>query len=105
MKATSCTVVAVCLFLLVACGSSPQSLIVGKWEVQNATMKMTAEFNDDGTASINMFGQTLRGTYKLSDDELEWSVNGKTTRTKVKITPRELELTDSSNRTVKYKRV
>jgi hypothetical protein len=66
---------------------------------------MTAEFNDDGTASINMFGQTLRGTYKLSDDELEWSVNGKTTRTKVKVTPRELELTDSSNRTVKYKRV
>ena len=105
MKATLCIVVAACLSLLVACGSSPQSLIVGKWEVENGPMKMTAEFMDDGTASINMFGQTLRGTYKLTGDELEWSVNGKTTRSKVKVTPAELELTDSSNRTLKYKRV
>ena len=71
MKATLCIVVAACLSLLVACGSSPQSLIVGKWEVENAPMKMTAEFKADGTASINMFGQTLRGTDKLTDDELE----------------------------------
>lgn len=105
MRATLCIVVAACLLLLMACGSSPQNLIVGKWEVENAPMKMTAEFKDDGTASINMFGQTVRGTYGLTGDELEWSVNGKTTRSKVKVGPTELELTDSSNRTVKYKRV
>ena len=105
MKAILCIAAVACLFLLGACGSSPQSLIVGKWEVENAPMKMTAEFMDDGTAWINMFGQTVHGTYKLTDDELEWSVNGKTTRSKVKVTSTELELTDSSNRTVKYKRV
>jgi hypothetical protein len=68
-------------------------------------MKMTAEFKSDGTASVTMFGQTAHGTYKLNgEDELEWSMNGMSTKAKVKVTATELELTDSSNRTIKYKR-
>ena len=105
MKATLRIVVAACLILLVACGSSPQSLILGKWEVENAPTKMTAEFKSDGTAAVSIFGQTAHGTYKFNgEDELEWSMNGVNTKAKVKVTATELELTDNANRTIKYKR-
>ena len=87
------------------CGSSPQSLIVGKWEVEGAPMKMTAEFNRDGTAKLTMFGQTVQGRYSLSaGNELDWTVNGTTSRSKVNVTATELEVTDDENRTIKYKR-
>ena len=104
MKATLRIVVATCL-LLVACGSSPQSLILGRWEVENAPTKMAAEFKSDGTATISILGQTVQGTYKLNGtDELEWSMNGMTTKAKVKVTDTDLELNDNANRTIKYKR-
>jgi uncharacterized protein (TIGR03066 family) len=88
-----------------ACVSSPQSLILGKWEVENAPLKMTAEFYRDGTAKITMFGQTLQGTYKLEANQLEWTMNGITTKGKLNVTATELELTDEANRTIKYKRL
>src|SRR6266487_440047 len=57
MKTKWCAVAAACLFLfLSACSPSPQSLILGKWEVENAPAKMTAEFKSDGTASISVVG-------------------------------------------------
>jgi len=107
--------------LLAACSSSPQALILGKWKAASAKMggadagpevgsainaiKMTAEFNRDGTAKITMFGQTLQGTYKLNgENELEWTMSGITTKSKIKVTATELELTDNLNRTIKYKR-
>ncbi|HLK63410.1 MAG TPA: DUF5640 domain-containing protein [Bryobacteraceae bacterium] len=106
MKVKSCVLLVACVVLLLsACGSSPQSLILGKWEVQNAPMKMTAEFKDDGTASVTMMGQTMRGNYKLNGDELEWLMGGRSTKAKVKVTSTELELTDDQNRTIKYKRI
>ena len=37
-------------------------------------------------------------------DELEWSMNGMSTKAKVKVTATDLELTDNANRTIKYKR-
>jgi hypothetical protein len=87
-----------------SCGSSPQSRILGKWEA-DAAMKLTAEFSPNGTAKITMFGQTLQGTYKLKDEnELEWTLNGITTKSKASVSATELELTDSANRTIKYKR-
>ena len=90
--------------LVSACGPSPQSLIVGRWGVDSA-IKMTVEFSRDGTAKITMFGQTLQGTYKLNaENELEWTLNGKTTKSKAHVTATELELTDEANRTIKYKR-
>ena len=68
-------------------------------------MKVTAEFMGDGTAELTMLGQTLKGTYKLnSDRELEWTLNGRTTRHKVNVTATELEVIDDANRTIKYKR-
>ena len=68
-------------------------------------IKMTAEFSRDGTAKLTMFGQTLQGTYKLDEgNELEWTLNGITTKSKVNVTPTELELTDDANRTITYKR-
>ena len=96
--------IAACLALfLFACAPTPQSLIVGKWEVEGPA-KVTAEFNKDGTAKLTMFGQTVQGTYTLNDNELTWTVNGKTVKSKVTVTATELELTDDANRTVKYKR-
>jgi hypothetical protein len=66
---------------------------------------MTAEFKSAGTATITMLGQTVHGTYKLNgEDELEWSMNGMSTKAKVKVTATELELTDNANRTIKYKK-
>ena len=91
--------------LLAACSSSPRSLILGKWEVENGPSKMTAEFESDGTATISMLGQTVQGTYKLNEEnELEWSMNGMTTKAKVKVTPTQLELTGDKNLTIKYRR-
>jgi len=87
-----------------ACGSSPQNLIVGKWEAGESGFKITAQFAKDGTAKLTMFRQTLRATYKLNGDELEWTLNGKTTKGKVKVTTSEMELT-SEGKTIKYKRV
>ena len=104
IKASFCIVVA-SLVLLSACAPNPQSLILGRWEVENAPTKMAAEFKSDGTATITILGQTVHGTYKLNgEDELEWSMNGMNTKAKVKVTPTELELTDNANRTIKYKR-
>jgi hypothetical protein len=66
---------------------------------------MTAEFSRDGTAKLTLLGQTLQGTYKLNaENELEWTMNGITTKSKVNVTPTELELTDDANRTITYKR-
>ena len=104
MNVKLCMVVVSGFLLLLACGSSPQTLILGTWEVENAPMKMTAEFRNDGTATIGMFGQKIQGTYKLNADELEWTVNGITTKSKANVTATELELTDDANRTIKYKR-
>jgi hypothetical protein len=96
-----------CVALLIsACGPSPQTLILGKWEVENAPLKMTAEFSPDGTAKITMFGQTVQGKYKLnSGNELEWTMNGMSTKSKVNVTAIELELTNDQNQTIKYKRM
>ena len=105
MKMKMSIVVAACLVLLSACNSRSENLILGKWEVENAPTKMTAEFKSDGTAKISMLGQTVQGTYRLNgEDELEWSMNGMTTKSKVKVTATELELTDIANRTIKYTR-
>jgi hypothetical protein len=121
MNAKLSIVVPACLALfLSACGSAPQNLILGKWEAASATVtgadagpevgsalnaiKMTAEFGGDGTAKITMFGRTLQGTYKLDGNQLEWTVNGITTKSKANVTATELDVTDAANRTIKYKR-
>jgi len=93
------------MVFFVACGSSPQKLILGKWEAENA-VKVTVEFSKDGTAKLTMFGQTLRGTYEFNGEhELEWTLNGRTTRNKVMVTANELEVTGDTNLTIKYKRM
>lgn len=97
----------VCLALFVAgCGlGGTPSLIIGKWEVENAPLKMTAEFNGDGTAKMTILGQTLQGRYKLNGgDELEWTMNGMSTRAKINVTATELELTNDQKETIKYRR-
>lgn len=121
MNAKVSIVLVACVALFVsACGSSPQSLILGKWEVKSAkvggaevvggaaagrAISMTAEFSRDGTAKITMLGQTLQGTYKLdAENELEWTMNGVTTKSKVNVAANELELTDDANRTTTYRR-
>ena len=94
-----------CFVLLLACRPSNQDLIVGRWEVENAPTKLTAQFKNDGTATLSIFGQTVQGTYQLNPrGELEWSMNGMTSKAMVKVTATELELTDNQNRTIKYKR-
>jgi hypothetical protein len=105
MKTSLHIVATVCLVMLIACGSTPQSLIVGKWEVENSPAKMTAEFNSDGTAAVTIMGRRMQGTYHFNGpDELEWSMNGMSTKARLKVSESELELTDSANRTIKYKR-
>jgi uncharacterized protein (TIGR03066 family) len=97
------TVACVAVFVS-ACGSSPEKLIVGKWEAGESGFKLTVEFAKDGNAKLTMLRQTLSGKYKLNGDELEWTLNGKTTKGKVKVTATEMELT-SEGKTIKYKKV
>lgn len=105
MKTKFAFVALVCVVLCVSgCGSSPQNLIVGKWEAGQAGLSLKVEFTKDGTAKMNMFGQSVQGTYKLNGDDLEWTLNGKTTKCKAKVTPTELELT-SDGKTITYKKV
>ncbi len=86
-----------------ACATSPQNLILGKWQAES-TVKMTAEFNRDGTAKLTIFGQTVQGNYKLEDNELVWTLNGRTTKGNVNVTATQLQLTDDQNRTIQYRR-
>lgn len=119
MNAKLRIVVFACVELLLsACGSSPQHLIVGRWEAYRAktggadapytqvakAIHMAAEFSPDGTAQMTMMGHTLRGTYKLNGDELEWSMSGITRKARAKVTATELEVTDDANQTILYKR-
>ena len=106
MKTLRAFVVLACVALAVAgCGSGPENRIVGKWEGGPAGAKITAEFAQDGHATLTLFGQPIEGTYKLNGgDELEWTCNGKTTKYKVKVTATELELT-SEGTTITYKKV
>jgi hypothetical protein len=96
----------VCLMLnLFACGrSAPQDLILGKWKTGQGGIKVAAEFDQGGVAKITMFGQTLQGTYKIEGDELVWTVNGRTTKSKMKVTAKELEVTASNGTTIVYTR-
>jgi hypothetical protein len=107
MNAKFTIVLVTCVALFTsACAPSSQNLILGKWEVENAPLKMTAEFSPDGTAKITMFGQTVQGKYKLdAGNELEWTVSGITTKSKVSLTATEMQLTNDSNQTIKYKRM
>jgi uncharacterized protein (TIGR03066 family) len=99
--ALACVVLSVC-----GCGfgSSPQNLIVGKWEAGQEGAKLKVEFSKDGKAQITMLGQPLQGTYKVQGDELEWTMAGKTTKYKVKVNQSALELT-SEGKTITYKKV
>jgi hypothetical protein len=90
--------------LLVSCAPRPQRLILGKWQAEGA-MKLTAEFRPDGTARLMILGQTVQGAYKLNGaDELEWTMNGRTTRAKITVSATELELTNADNQTIVYRR-
>ncbi|MFO0842510.1 MAG: hypothetical protein U0797_08960 [Gemmataceae bacterium] len=106
MKTKFAFVALACVSLAVSgCGSSPQDLIVGKWEAGGpAGVKLGIEFAKDGKAKITLFGQQLEGTYNLVGDELVWTVNGTTTKGKVKVTATEMELT-REGQTITYKRV
>jgi hypothetical protein len=106
MKTKLRIVVVVCVALFVpACGSSPKNLILGKWEAGEGSIKITAEFTKDAKAKLTMLGKTLQGTYKVNgDDELEWTLNGTTTKCKVKVTPTEMEVS-SEGKTIKYKKI
>jgi hypothetical protein len=106
MKTKFAFVVLACVGLSVSgCGSGPQDRIVGKWEAGQAGLKLTAEFMKDGQAKLTIFGQSVQGTYKVNGgDELEWTLDGKTTKYKVKVTATELELT-SEGKTITYKKV
>ena len=46
----------------------------------------------------------VHGVCALNGDELEWTINGDTTKSKVKVDATELELT-SEGQTIKYKRM
>ena len=99
-------VIVACVALSVCgCGSSPKDLIIGKWQAGEGGVNLTAEFTKDAKANITMFGKTLHGTYNLNGDgELEWTINGTTTKSKVKVSRTELEVT-KDGATVKYKRI
>jgi uncharacterized protein (TIGR03066 family) len=107
MKTKIAFVALACFALCVsACNSSPQDRLLGKWEAGQSGVKLAVEFAKDGKAKITLFGKTLQGTYKVTGgDELEWTMNGMTTKCKIiKVTGTELELTQDG-KTITYKKV
>src|SRR5262245_64333676 len=105
-KLGSLMVACVALFVSACNSSSPRDLIVGRWEAGEGPIKLTAEFTKGTTATLTMMGKTVQGTYKVNgDDELEWTVGGTTTRSKLKVTSTELELTTKEGKTIKYRKV
>jgi hypothetical protein len=106
MKSKFGIAVVACVALFVsACGSGPNDLIVGKWEAGEGGFKIIAEFTKDSKAKITMMGKTLEGTYKLSGDgDLEWTMNGTTTKSKVKVSKTEMEL-NQGGQTITYRKV
>lgn len=105
MKTKSALGLAACFLMFVAgCNSSPESLIVGKWEAGQGALK--AEFRKDGKATLTMpIGKPMTGTYKLNGDEMEWNMGGTIAKFKVKVSETEMELSGNGNQAVKYKRV
>lgn len=105
MKTKYALVLLACVvFSVSGCGSSPQNLIVGKWQAGQSGLTLEAEFTKDGKATLTMFGKSFHGNYKLNGDDLEWTLNGTTTKSKVKVTATELELT-RDGKTITYKKV
>lgn len=106
MKIKFAFVVLVCVVLTMSgCGSSPQNLIVGKWEAGQEGAKVTAELAKNGKAKRTMFGKRLQGTYKINgNDELEWTLGGRTTKFKSKVTVKQMELSGDGH-TITYKKV
>src|SRR5262249_32317983 len=99
-------VACVALFVSACSSSSPRDLIIGKWEAGEGPVKLTAEFSKGSAAKLTMMGKTFQATYKVNgDDELEYTVGGATTRSKLRVTSTELELTSKDGKTIKYKKV
>jgi hypothetical protein len=106
MKTKLGSLLAACALLFVsACGSGPKDLIVGKWEAGDGPVKLTAEFRKDSTGKLTIMGKTVQGNYRVvGDDVLEWTLGGTTTRSKLRVTASELELT-KDGQTIKYRKV
>ena len=94
-----------CLLVsLAACDASSHQQIVGKWQAGGA-IKVTAEFDRKGVAQLTIFGQTVRGRYEwVGDNVLQCTLNGITTRYRIKVSATQLELTDDRNQTIVYDR-
>ena len=121
MSAKLSILLVTCVVLFASsCGSVHRSLLLGKWEADSAVdsngsvqvlngrvggKPMTVEFDEDGTAKLTMMGQTMQGAYQLdAENELKWTMNGISTKSKANLTATGLELTDEANRTIRYKR-
>ena len=92
------------LVSLAACDASSRQQIVGKWQAGGA-LKVTAEFDRKGVAQLTIFGQTVRGHYEwVGDNVLQCTLNGITTRYRIRVSATELELTDEHNQTIVYDR-
>ena len=107
---TSASKLALCVVLLLAaCGSGLQKQIVGKWEAQGTCGSMThivVTFESDGSSTFSIWGQTVRGTYKLMPpDSLEWHLNGKVSQHKVAVKGNGMELTGANGVTMMYVRL
>ena len=96
------------VLLFSACSSSPQSMIVGTWQLEGP-MKVAYEFHKDGTVKLLAMGRSVDGTYKLvGDSVLEMPTGeGGIEKIKVKLSADELELThgnDTTNPPAKFRR-
>jgi uncharacterized protein (TIGR03067 family) len=77
--------------------------IIGKW-VAVANMNHSVEFLANGVGVVVASGGTIKGTFYdfVSDDTVQFADTSE--RVKLKLDGDQLELTDSSGKTVKYKR-
>jgi len=114
MRQAAWTLAALLAFLLPACGSKPQDMILGKWETTDIGGKVVVgEFSKDGTVSwpVPLIGIRVDGKYRWTDDqhiEMEFGQGGlqRKENRKVEVTKETLTLTDDKSKNTQiWKRV
>ena len=94
---TNISILFVTAFLLVGCSKEPS--IVGKWDTSQLERDTSVEFKEDGALVFTDSGKNIDGTWALSEDGKELTMNlaGNTDIFEV------LEVTDEAMKIKQYK--
>lgn len=93
----------ICLILF-GCGKKENNSIVGKWVYNDGNYYYV--FNDDNTCTYNVYGNEMKGTYKIDGDKISILYDGNKDpfETTFKIEDNKLNVIDSFGNDTIYER-